>query len=504
MAENSGLTDRYLRRGPLGHGAMGDVWLADDQLLHRAVAIKQLRSAGDSSDRVGLDRIVREARLAARLSHPNAVGVYDLVVENGQPYVVMEYVPGETLADRIQESGGLPLGAARSIIGQVAAALDTAHSEGIVHRDVKPSNILITNRGVAKLADFGIARQTGDTAITQTGMVIGTPSYLAPEVVRGAPPSPASDIWSLGATLFAAIEGIPPFDEQSQDPLAVLVRIVSEPAPPAVHAGALQGLLARMLEQQPTRRPAAADVVRALTAGVHPPSGDAPAAATRPQRQSRPTARARKVSNSGPAVPSVLANSGLAAPASPTLLAPVAQQRRLPVRSLAVVVAAIVAAVVVTLLLTRGGGHPKQAGPASTSPRSPAKKTTVANSPRRGPQSSAPAPPLANPMTASTMQRFVSDYYALIPGDLHTAFGRLGPGLQKQGFDAYQNWWSRFSSVNITPLSANPTAGTVTIRLSAVSAGSGHVASDTEQLTLITTPDGRGLLIEADQLVNGN
>ncbi len=503
MAENSGLTDRYLRRGPLGHGAMGDVWLADDQLLHRSVAIKQLRPAGDGSDRVGLDRIVREARLAARLSHPNAVGVYDLVVEDGQPYVVMEYVPGETLADRIRESGGLPLGAARSIIGQVAAALDTAHSEGIVHRDVKPSNILITNRGVAKLADFGIARQTGDSAITQTGMVIGTPSYLAPEVVRGAPPSPASDIWSLGATLFAAIEGIPPFDEHSQDPLAVLVRIVSEPAPPAVHAGALQGLLARMLEQQPTRRPAAADVARALTAGVDPPSGDSQPAATRPQRRARPISRARTVPNSGPAVPGVLAIPGRAAP-TPTLMAPVAQRRQLPVRLLAVVAAAVVAAVVVTLLLTRGGGHAKQAGPAGTSPSSPAKKTTAARTPRSTAQTSAPAPPPANPMTASTMQRFVSDYYALIPGDLHTAFGRLGPGLQQQGFDAYQNWWSRFSSVNVTPLSANPAARTVRIRLSAVSAGSGHVANDTEQLTLITTPDGRGLLIEADELVNGN
>ena len=234
VTDNSALTGRYLRRSRLGHGAMGDVWLADDQLLHRPVAIKQLRAVGDGTDHVGLDRIVREARLAARLSHPNAVGVFDLVVEQGQPFVIMEYVAGQTLADRIRDTGGLGLGAARSVIGQVAGALDAAHSVGIVHRDVKPSNILITDRGVAKLADFGIARQAGDTAITQTGMVVGTPSYLAPEVARGVRPTPASDIWSLGATLYAAIEGNPPFGDRSDDPLSVLVRIVSEPAPPAL------------------------------------------------------------------------------------------------------------------------------------------------------------------------------------------------------------------------------------------------------------------------------
>src|SRR5262249_47832421 len=154
VSERSALTDRYVRRRLLGRGAMGDVWLADDQLLHRPVAIKQLRSVGDTQDRTNLDRIVREARLAARLSHPNAVGVFDLVIDNGMPYVVMEYVAGKPLAERIHERGRLGVDDARSVIGQVAAALAAAHAAGIVHRDVKPSHILITERGLAKLPDF--------------------------------------------------------------------------------------------------------------------------------------------------------------------------------------------------------------------------------------------------------------------------------------------------------------------------------------------------------------
>ena len=503
MAENSGLTDRYLRRGQLGHGAMGDVWLADDQLLHRAVAIKQLRPAGDGSEQLGLDRIVREARLAARLSHPNAVGVYDLVVESGQPYVVMEYVAGDTLADRIRATGGVGLESARSIIGQVAAALDAAHSVGIVHRDVKPSNILITDRGVAKLADFGIARQTGDTSITQTGLVIGTPSYLAPEVARGAPPSPASDVWSLGATLFAAIEGGPPFDENNRDPLAVLVRIVSQPAPLAEHAGPYQGLLARMLEQQPTKRPAAADVVAALTSGGDGRPARAQPGSTRTLPPARPVPPASELT--GPTVAHQPPVPPARPPSTPaTLLSPAAPRRRRLVWPIAAAAAVVLAAAVVTtLLLTRGGQgtHAQHTTTPPSTSRSTAARSSQQSAPSTTPTTQPTSAP-ANPMNAAAMQRFVSDYYALIPGDLHTAFGRLGPGLKAQGFAAYQNWWSRFSKVNVTPLNADAAAGTVTIRLSAVAAGTGSVTSDTEQLTLITSPDGHGLLINSGQVVN--
>jgi serine/threonine protein kinase len=478
---------------------MGDVWLADDQLLHRPVAIKQLRSAGDTQDRTNLDRIVREARLAARLSHPNAVGVFDLVIENGMPYVVMEYVSGQTLADHIRDHGRLGPQDARSIIGQVAAALAAAHAVGIVHRDVKPSNILITDRGVAKLADFGVARQTGDTALTQTGMVIGTPAYLAPEVAQGAPPSPASDVWSLGATLFAAVEGEPPFTATSSDPLTVLVRIVSEPAPAARHSGALQPVIARMLDQHPAGRPSAAEVADLLRA-----------------------TRGSAGSIAQPTIPiapifAAPARASLPTPASATRLdvPPTARRRQRPWRWLAIAAGVAILASVAALLLTQRGtsNHAQSNNPPST-PATTAARSTASTSPQSpsaqssSPQSSSPStkpasttPVAANPMTAPAMRQFVQNYYALIPGDLQTAFGQLGPGLKAQGFDAYRAWWSQFSSVSITPVAEDPAAGTVTIRLSAVRAANGGVAADTERLTLIKSPDHAHLLINASQVI---
>jgi eukaryotic-like serine/threonine-protein kinase len=490
VSDRFALTDRYVRRRLLGHGAMGDVWLADDQLLHRPVAIKQLRSADNTQDRTNLDRIVREARLAARLSHPNAVGVFDLVMENGMPYVVMEYVSGQTLADHIRERGALGAEAARSIIGQVAAALAAAHAVGIMHRDVKPSNILITDRGEAKLADFGVARQTGDATLTQTGMVIGTPAYLAPEVAQGAPPSPASDVWSLGATLFAAVEGEPPFTATNSDPLTVLVRIISEPAPAARRAGALQPLVARMLDQQPAGRPSAAEVADLLranrgaqTSSAQPTLPIAPVIAA-PTRASRPT------------------------PAPTTRLEVMPRERRRwPWRWLAVAAGVAILAAVAGLLLTQQGGT-KHAQSTTNPPSTPVSSSAHGTPSTSQPASSSPAthttsatPAAANPMTASAMRQFVQNYYALIPGNLQAAFGQLGPGLQAQGFDAYRAWWTQFSSVSITPLAEDPGAGTVTIRLSAVRAN-GSVASDTEKLILIKSPDRTHLLINSSQVIS--
>lgn len=488
MSERSALTGRYAQRRLLGHGAMGDVWLADDQLLDRPVAIKQLRSAGDTQDRTNLDRIVREARLAARLSHPNAVGVFDLVIENGMPYVVMEYVAGQTLADHIRDQGALGVAAASSIIGQVAAALAAAHGVGIVHRDVKPSNILITDRGLAKLADFGVARQTGDAALTQTGLVIGTPAYLAPEVARGAPPSPASDVWSLGATLFAAVEGEPPYSAPSSDPVSVLVRIASEPAPAARHAGALQPLIARMLDQQPARRPSAAEAADVLRATRGVGSGMHPTLLTAPTLAARPPA-------------------GAQAPAPTTRFDVAPPTRRRPWRWIAIAAGAAILVAAAALLLTeRGTAKRAQSSPA-TSPPTPASTPTQTATPTKSASSAPPSTPATsrppgNPMTVAKMNQFVQSYYALIPGNLQAAFGQLGPGLQAQGFDAYRAWWSQFSSVSVTPLTADPGTGTMTIRLSAVRAANGGVATDTEKLSLITSPDRAHLLINADQVVS--
>src|SRR5207248_779710 len=183
---------------------------------------------------------VREAKLAARLDHPNAVTVYDLVVENGVPHVIMQFVSGQTLATLIA-SGPLSLAQTAYVGSSVAKALAEAHALGIVHRDVKPANILIDERGRAYLGDFGIARRDTDTALTQTGSFLGTPGYLAPEVARGSGASAASDVYSLGATLYAAIEGRPPFDDDGANMLALLARIITERPTPPRRAGPLTG-----------------------------------------------------------------------------------------------------------------------------------------------------------------------------------------------------------------------------------------------------------------------
>ena len=254
------LVDRYRRERSLGRGAMGEVWLAEDTLLGRPVAIKQLRTDPDATLGQWGERMRREARLAAQLNHPNAVAIYDLIIVEDQPYVVMEYVPGDSLARRIRSAGKLPPEQAGRWIGQVAAALEAAHARGVVHRDVKPANILITPEDSAKLADFGIARSVQDVSQTQTGIMVGTPAFLAPEVARGGDPSPASDVWSLGATLYAAVEGKAPFGSGLDNPLALLARIGSEPVPAAPSAGSLTPILAAMLEREPSRRPTAAQV----------------------------------------------------------------------------------------------------------------------------------------------------------------------------------------------------------------------------------------------------
>src|SRR5262249_46320614 len=200
------------------------------------------------------ERMRREARLAAQLNHPNAVAIYDLIIADDQPYVVMEYVPGDSLAHRIRQSGQLSPAQSGRWIGQVAAALKAAHARGIVHRDVKPANILITPENAAKLADFGIARSVQDVSQTQSGVMVGTPAFLSPEVARGGDPSPASDMWSLGATLYSAVEGRPPFGSGVDNPLAVLARIGSEPVPPASSAGWVTPPPAALLHPQPARR----------------------------------------------------------------------------------------------------------------------------------------------------------------------------------------------------------------------------------------------------------
>ncbi len=262
------VADRYRLVKLIGSGGMGVVWHAWDERLHRAVALKMLRTQADLSDRereVATDRAMREARITAGLHHPHAVTVFDVVEYEGQPCIVMQLVESTPLSVLLREHGTLTPRETARIGAQVASALAAAHTMRIVHRDVKPGNILITENGSAMLSDFGISHALGDTTITATGMVHGTPAYLAPEVAQGKPSSFASDVFSLGSTLYAMLEGAPPFGAD-RNALALLHRVARGDFPPPRQAGALEPLLRDMLASDPKRRPGMKSVAARLSA----------------------------------------------------------------------------------------------------------------------------------------------------------------------------------------------------------------------------------------------
>jgi serine/threonine protein kinase len=210
------LVNRYALKTPLGRGGMGVVWRAHDVVLGREVAVKEVAfppGMPDAERHSAQARVTREARAAARLNHQGVVALYDVVTHHGGVFIVMELVVARTLAELIQVEGPLAPERVAEIGAQLASALEAAHQAGIVHRDVKPANVLVTQAGAAKLTDFGVASLSGDPRLTTTGMVIGSPAYMAPEQAQGEPTGPPADFWALGATLYFAVEGQPPFDK---------------------------------------------------------------------------------------------------------------------------------------------------------------------------------------------------------------------------------------------------------------------------------------------------
>ncbi|HSK54044.1 MAG TPA: protein kinase [Jiangellales bacterium] len=267
---------RYRLRSELGRGGMGTVWAARDEVLGRDVAVKEIvapPSLSPEERRMLRERTLREARAAAQVSCPTAVTVYDVVEEADRPWVVMELLPTRSLADLLREEGTLTPRRAAEVGLDVLEALTAAHEAGVLHRDVKPSNVMVDD-GRAVLADFGIATLEGDPALTSTGMLVGSPSYMAPERARGQGPLPASDLWSLGATLFTAVQGRAPFERGSQ--LATLAAVVGEETPPAPAAGPLEPVLHALLAKDPGDRPEPDRLREMLEAVLRSPEADRP------------------------------------------------------------------------------------------------------------------------------------------------------------------------------------------------------------------------------------
>ncbi|MGW5044184.1 serine/threonine-protein kinase [Streptomyces griseoluteus] len=278
MSEQPGrdrlIAGRYRLLSPLGEGGMGTVWRAHDEVLRREVAVKEVRApaglpAGDVERMYA--RLEREAWAAARVAHPNVVTVYDVAMEGGRPWIVMELVRGSSLADVLETTGPLSVTESARVGAEVLDALRAAHEVGVLHRDVKPANVLLSDDGRVVLTDFGIASVEGSSALTMAGEVIGSPEFLSPERALGRTPGPGSDLWSLGVLLYAAVEGGSPFRHDT--PLSTLRAVVDEPLPPPHLAGPLAPVIEGLLRKDPEARlPAeqAARDLRLIAAGGAP------------------------------------------------------------------------------------------------------------------------------------------------------------------------------------------------------------------------------------------
>ncbi|MDJ0384817.1 serine/threonine-protein kinase [Streptomyces sp. G-G2] len=249
----------------IGRGGMGRVWRGRDETLERDVAVKEVMfPQGISADQraILLQRVLREARAAAQLNHPGIITVHDVVEHAGAPVIVMEYVAGMSLAAAIEQSGGLPVRRVAEIGAAILRALSRAHAAGIIHRDLKPDNVLLMDDRVI-ITDFGIAHMVDSTmALTHTGTLIGTPAYMAPEQLTGQSPAPATDLWSLGATLYCAVEGEPPFSAETFT--ALCIAVVTAMPRPALRAEGLLVVLTGLLTKDPVQRAGAAQALAAL------------------------------------------------------------------------------------------------------------------------------------------------------------------------------------------------------------------------------------------------
>lgn len=415
---------RYRLLESVGSGGMGVVWRAQDERLERTVAIKHLvvrPGLSDSQTEGARRRAMREARIAARLQHRNAIALFDVAEHDGEPCLVMEFLPSRSLSAVLAERGSLPASEAAEIGAQAAAALAAAHAAGIVHRDVKPGNILLDDTGTVKITDFGISRALDDKTVTQTGMLAGTPAYLAPEIARGQPPDRASDVFSLGATLYHAVEGKPPFGNNG-NPLALLHAVASGEVPPPQQAGGLTPVLMSLLSPDPEDRPTMAEAAEALTAPV--PAGPADEL-TVPVRPAPPV-----VALAGPAT------SPLPAPPRP----PAPKRSPRTVLTVALIAVFAVAGIVTAMVINSSRSNSPPAGSAPSSQARPSSS---------GPSASSAAPAVQGPINWSQAGQLVIDYYSgidkpearweMLSANLRGAFGDQA---------AFRQHWAQFKQVS--------------------------------------------------------
>ncbi|WP_166140694.1 serine/threonine-protein kinase [Nocardioides ochotonae] len=465
------IAGRYSLVREIGRGGMGAVWLGRDEVLGREVALKRIGPApGHDDPSVALERAGREARLAARLNHPHVVAVFDLLGEGDDQWLVMEYVAGSTLSQLVRSSGPLSPDQAASLLSQAAEGLAAAHEAGIVHRDVKPSNILVTPDGQVKLTDFGIARGGTDLTLTRTGLVTGSPAYLAPEVASGQPATAASDVWSLGATLFHALAGHPPYDV-GDNLLGALYRIVHEEPPRLDDAGWLGPLLRNTMELDPAARWTMSQVRDFLAAG---PGAPAPTPLPR-------TGHADPHGEATRAVPSVRGPRRPRRPGPPAPAPVAGRAHRRPGRLvpalLGLAVLTLLAVVGVAILVDRGD--------------------TTSGASRGDAAAPAPSPEPAKP-TEQDLRAFATDYLQRAASDPAAGYDMLTPAFQEESGwrEGYDGFWGSVAAVrDIEVTEADPDSMTVgytyTYDLE-------NGTSRTESVRLQLVQDGSRLLIAGE------
>jgi serine/threonine protein kinase len=394
------LAGRYRLGESLGRGGMGQVWLARDETLDRDVAIKEIDLpdeliAGDRD--VVQRRTLREARAAARLSHPHVVQVYDVVEADDRTWIVMEHVPSRSLQQVITADGPLPDDRVARIGLDLLAALEAAHRAGVWHRDVKPANVLLGEDGRVVLSDFGIATIEGDALVTGSGLVIGSPEYMPPERARAGTAGPAADLWSLGATLYAAVEGRSPYRRGSV--LGTLTALAAEEPDPPRRAGALRPVLDGLLRTDPQARTDFAETRRRLRAAAGEPDDvpEPPAAAGRPVRTGPPVPAQRRPD---PPARGVVPTAAMTSPATtpPTAAASPPAAASLPAAASPPAAASSPAAA----SPSGPASPPDAASPvAAASPPAAATSTAATTSPASTPATATSPPPPTSPPSAA-------------------------------------------------------------------------------------------------------
>ena len=543
---------RYRLLERIGGGGMGAVWLASDELLGRQVAVKQVLpppTADETAVAQQRQRALREGRIAARLSHPHAVTVYDVAVEDGAPWLVMEYLPSRSLAEVLHQDGVLPVDQVAQVGAQVADALAATHAAGIVHRDVKPANVLIGRgprvEGLVKITDFGISHASDDVTLTQTGQITGTPAFLAPEVARGGEVTPESDVFSLGATLYTCLEGHPPFG-MDDNALRLLHRVAGGEVIPPRRAGSMSGTLTRMLAADPADRPTTTEARDELARLAVGRDGDPTTVLLARTKLRSSTNRARTeelgtgalpaagagaaaaAAGAGAAAAAVVGDPGTAVqdvPAgpptpSPPAVAPAAERPRQSKRRRGPVLAALL---LLAVLLAGGGalwltsrGDTGTSADAGTVTDAPAPSSAPADdtSPPAEEPSPTPEPSAAEPTSSATeegptsepssddpeqvVEQTLDRYYGLLPDDPDAAYDLTGPFLRSQaGPGYYRDFWAPWAEVELRDVRGvrQDEAGVITATTEVRFTGDdGREQTERHQVRLVQDDDGDWLV----------